>query len=196
MKRLKLVSNYGIPKKSYIVHETRSEALPNLINGEFNDHKANEVVVGDVTYLRLFGKWYYLCTLLDLCGRFVIGYSFDKHRNAELVQKSFHSIKGNLGNIGIFHYDLGSEANNKLIDNLVSAFGIKRSYSARGNPYDNAVIESWHNSFKREFFKRSKFIDLQDFTVKLADHIHWYNNVRVHSSLNYMTPNEWRNNVV
>jgi len=196
MKELKLVSTYTKPKKNFSIPKTSPVDHPNLVCRKFNDRLPNEVIVGDVTYLRMFGKWYYLCTLLDLCGRYVVGYSFDKRRDSELVKQSFYSIKGNLGKISVFHYDLGSEANNKLIDNLTTAFGIKRSYSRRGTPCDNAVIESWHKSFKKEFFKRVKFIDLCDFETQLFDYINWYNNKRLHSSLNYQTPMEWRENVV
>jgi len=195
MKFLKLSSIYTRTKKKHSGSEAFLGDRPNLIVQKFDGYLPNEVIVGDVTYLRLFGNWYYLCTLLDLCGRKVIGYALGKNRDAELVRRAFHSYTGDLRDFDIFHYDRGSEASNHMINALTEAFGIKRSYSGKGIPYDNSVMESWHNIFKTEFFKRYKFDAMQTFANQLDVYINWYNNVRIHGSLDYQTPVDWQKNV-
>jgi transposase InsO family protein len=102
--------------------------------------------VSDTTYFRFFIKWNYLCPILDLSDRYVVGCSVSNKRDARLAWKAFHSIKGDLRKIGMFHSDRGSEFNNELIDDLLSGFSIKRSFSNKGNPYDNAVIEAFNNT--------------------------------------------------
>ncbi len=67
-------------------------------------------------------------------------------------------------------------------------YGVKRSYSAKGNPYDNAVIESFHAILKKEEVYR----DYDEAYRNLFKYIEsWYNNRRIHGSINYMTPNEY-----
>lgn len=197
MKKHNLKSLYTRPKRNYCKSRVRHSELPNLLNRHFDCHLPWSVIVGDVTYIRLFGKWLYLCTLLDLCGRSIIGYAVDYQRNANLVRAAFYSVQGDLRNIDIFHYDRGSEADNQAIDRLCAVFDIRRSYSAVNTPADNAVIESWHNIIKTEFIhnKLYNFKDLQDFREQLKSYIDWYNNERIHSSLGYLTPTEWRNYV-
>ena len=75
---------------------------------------------------------------------------------------------------------------------MLEAFGIERSLSAKGCPYDNAVDESTNKILKAEFVYRESFSDLRDLQVKLSDYVHWYNNFRLHSTLGYLSPVEFR----
>jgi len=133
--------------------------------------------------------------LLDLCGRRLLGYSVGKNKTAELIQKAFHSVKGDLRKMGILHTDRGSEFRNKLIDELLLGFSIERSLSGKGNPFDNAVIEAFNKTVKTECINRYPFKNIQDFTEKMDAYMKWYNSVRLHSSLDYITPDEWVQNV-
>lgn len=75
---------------------------------------------------------------------------------------------------------------------MLEAFGVERSLSAKGCPYDNAVDESTNKILKTEFVYRERFSDLRDLQIKLSDYVHWYNNFRIHSTLGYMSPVEFR----
>ncbi|MDO4503144.1 MAG: integrase core domain-containing protein, partial [Coriobacteriia bacterium] len=97
-----------------------------------------------------------------------------------------------LTDVEVFHSDRGSEFDNMALDELFDAFGIARSLSRKGNPYDNAVVESTNHILKRELVYRECFRDLRDLQVKLGDYVHWYNNFRPHSTLGGMTPVEFR----
>ena len=75
-------------------------------------------MVSDLTYVRVGAKWAYICILLDLGAREIIGYSGGAYKNADLVHKAFSTVKGSLFGIQMFHTDRGSEFDNALIDEL------------------------------------------------------------------------------
>jgi putative transposase len=152
-------------------------------------------VVSDLTYVKIAGQWRYLCLLLDLCGRKIIGSAVGNYKSAKLVETAFYSVQTDLRNINIFHTDRGSEFKNHVIEQILVAFGIDRSLSAKGTPIDNAVIESMYNIIKTEFTFGMEFADLAEFKLLWFDYVNWYNNIRIHGSLEYFTPSQWHNNL-
>ena len=97
-----------------------------------------------------------------------------------------------LSDIDVFHTDRGSEFDNFDIDELLDVFGIRRSLSRKGNPYDNAVIESTNKILKKELIYRQAFTGLDQLRRELNSYVWWYNNERMHSTLGYMSPVEFR----
>ena len=81
---------------------------------------------------------------------------------------------------------LGNEFKSKLVDEVISTFGIKRSLSVEGCPYDNSPAESFNNILKTECIKGKKFNSLRELEIELMDYINWYNNHRLHGSLDYL----------
>ena len=96
-----------------------------------------------------------------------------------------------MSKIQIFHTDRGNEFKNKLIDEVVNAFNIKRSLSHKGCPYDNAVAEATYKIIKTEFAFNRIFDNLEDLKIQLANYVYWFNHKRINSSLNYMSPVEY-----
>ena len=87
---------------------------------------------------------------------------------------------------------VGKVLKNKEIDEVLRAFKVKRSLSKKGCPYDNAVAEATYKIIKTEFTFNKKFSSLDELRRELQDYVQWYNNERIHSSLNYMTPINYR----
>ena len=85
------------------------------------------MVVSDLTYVRVGNRWHYLCVLVDLFNREIIGYSSGPNKGAALVKKAFSTVKVNLNQIKIFHTDRGNEFKNQVIDEILEAFNIERS---------------------------------------------------------------------
>ena len=133
-----------------------------------------------------------ICLLIDLHAREIIGYGVGKNKDAKLVKKALYSVKVDLRAIEIFHTDRGSEFKNQIIDEIISAFHIKRSLSRKGNPFDNAVYESSYNIIKTEFVSNKLFENIEQLDLELFDYINWFNNFRLHGSLNYLTPSEFK----
>ncbi len=186
-----LVSVYTKAKYKVYLTEVNEAPIKNELDREFNNRNPLEAIVSDLTYVRVGKHWNYVCTIMDLHNREIIGYSVGPHKNATLVYKAFSSIKHDLSRIGLFHTDRGKEFINKQIDSLLSAFDIKRSLSHKGTPYDNAVAEANFKSLKFEFIYQNKFNTLEELERELGGHIWWYNNERLHSSLGYRSPVEY-----
>jgi putative transposase len=192
MKKRGLVSAYT--RKKYRIHASRSNeaAVPNLLDRDFNNQIPGACVVSDLTYVRVGARWAYICILLELGAREIIGFSAGANKNAELVHKAFSTVKGNLFDIQVFHTDRGSEFDNALIDELLDSFQISRSLSMKGCPYDNAVAESTFKMIKAEFVSCRRFDTIDQLQLELADYVHWFNSIRLHSTLGYMSPTEFK----
>lgn len=192
MKENGLVSAYTVSK--YKPHKTSvNEAkIANKVNREFNDRDTLDVIVSDLTYVRVNGHWNYVCLILDLFNREIIGYSAGKNKTAELVYQAFATIKHDLNKINIFHTDRGHEFKNNTIEGILKTFDIDRSLSRKGCPYDNAVAEATFKSFKKEFVYQYTFDNLDHLKLELFDYVNWFNNIRLHSSLGYLPPTTYK----
>lgn len=192
MRKRGLVSAYT--RKRYRIHTSGSNEaeIPNRLGRNFNAQSPGSCVVSDLTYVRVGAGWAYVCILLDLGAREIIGYSAGNHKNAELVHQAFSTVKGSLFDIRMFHTDRGSEFDNALIDGLLDSFKISRSLSMKGCPYDNAVAESTFKMIKAEFVSRRRFDTIEQLRLELADYVHWFNNIRLHGTLGYLSPAEFK----
>ena len=194
MKQEGLVSNYTTaqfkPQKD-TCNESKTE---NILNRQFQNREYRDVVISDLTYVRVGAHWNYICVLVDLYNREIIGYSAGEHKTAELVKAAFQSVEGSLEDICLFHTDRGNEFKNQTVEELLETFHIRRSLSHKGWPYDNAVAEATFKIIKTEFVWNETFTDISELKLKLWDYVHWYNHHRIHSSLGYQTPVQYRQN--
>jgi len=187
-----LVSNYTVAQYKPAKSKVNEELVENLLNREFDGQEELGAVVSDLTYVRVNGKWNYVCLFVDLFNREIIGHSAGPHKTAALVYKALSSVNRDLNLIQMFHTDRGSEFKNNLIDESLETFGIKRSLSMKGCPYDNAVAESMFNIVKTEFTNSAHFNSLDQLILELNDYVNWYNNIRIHGTLGYKSPLEYR----
>lgn len=141
MYKFNLVSKYT--EVHYKVHSSSCNEAPieNELNRNFDGQLMHSVVVSDLTYVRVKQRWHYICILIDLFNREIIGYSAGAHKNADLVYKAFARANISLSAINMFHTDRGREFKNAEIDAMLQIFSIQRSLSRNGCPYDNAVTE-------------------------------------------------------
>jgi putative transposase len=192
MRKRGLVSAYT--RKKFYPHTAKynETAASNLPAGNFSDHVPGTCVVSDLTYVRVRDRWANICLLLDPGAREIIGYSDSSHKDAGLVRKAFSTAKGNLLNIRMFHTDRGSEDDKMLIDDLPAGFRISRSLSMKGCPYDNAVAESTFKMVKAEFVYLRCFETLEQLQAELSDYVHWFSNYRIHGTLGYLSPVEFK----
>lgn len=148
-------------------------------------------LASDLTYVRVGGKWAYVCLLIDLANRSIAGHSADTGRTADLVMAAFATLDFPLTGVEVFHTDRGSEFDNAKIDELLDVFDIRRSLSRKGNPYDNAVVESTNRLLKKELIYRNHYTSLEQLRSDLNDYVWWFNNQRLHSTLGYRSPKEF-----
>ena len=180
-------------RRRFKPHRTRvNEArLANLLDREFDGYEPRTHLASDLTYVRVGGKWAYVCLLIDLANRSIAGHSADTSRTADLVMAAFATLDFPLTEVEVFHTDRGSEFDNAKIDELLDVFDIRRSLSRKGNPYDNAVVESTNRLLKKELIYRNHYTSLEQLRSDLNDYVWWFNNQRLHSTLGYRSPNEF-----
>ena len=160
----------------------------NVLARAFDGHAPRAHAASDLTYVRAGGSRCYVCLLAGLCNREIVGCSCGRRKDARLVKAAFSNVPFPLTEIEVFHSDRGPEFCNGEVGAMLDAFGIRRSVSRPGNPYDNAVVESTNRIPKRELVHGRAFASEEQLRTELFDWVNWYNNCRLHSTLGYMTP--------
>ena len=195
MKKYNLVSKYV--KRGKRVKRTGKDAVnnenqPNIVERKWDGRSPLEVVVSDLTYVKVGSSWHYICLIADVATRGIIGSAAGRSKDAKLVRKAIYGSDVDLRDIDIFHTDRGGEFKNEILDGIIHAFGMRRSLSAKGTPVDNAVMESLYNCVKAEFVYGETFHTLADLELELFQFVHWYNNKRPHGGLGQLTPSEYK----
>ena len=195
MKELKFVSSYGIPK--YVKPGTKKADankadVSNLIGRKFSGWKEKETIVSDLTYVKVGGRWCYVCVLIDLFNREIVGWSVGMNKTPDLVMQAFGMTGIEFRKVMIFHSDRGMEFCAGKIDAFLEKHGIIRSFSRPGTPIDNAVAESFYKTVKKEFVRGRDFPSLENLALLFGDWIHWYNNIRFHSANDGLSPVNFR----
>ena len=166
----------------------------NLVASQPFPESPNEVLAGDITYIRTATGWLYLAVVIDLCSRRVVGWALADHMRAELVVAALEQALGSTQKIAgrIFHSDRGSQYGSKAFRKLLKKAGMLQSMSARANPYDNAWTESMIGTLKAEMVREGVFENEEEARMELFAYLDsYYNTKRKHSSLGYQTPSEF-----
>ena len=158
----------------------------------------NEQWAGDITYLKIKGRWQYLAVVLDLYSRKVLGWEMGPIRSALLtliaLKKALQNrtIKGDI----IFHSDRGSEYGAKLYQSELQRHGIKASMNRPGKMNDNVYVESFFQTLKTEIIRGYRYENEQELRAALRWYIErYYNQERLHGSLGYCSPGEYEQSV-
>jgi putative transposase len=166
----------------------------NLVKDELPPDKINKIWVGDITYVACGEKWIYLAVVMDLCSRRILGWALGDHLRSSLVEEAMEkALRARQCPTGlIFHSDRGSQYGSKSFRSLLKKAGTIQSMSRRANPYDNATMESFMGTLKAELIQDGSFINEQDATLEISAYIDcYYNTQRMHSSLDYLNPNQF-----
>ena len=170
----------------------------NKLNRKFKQTEPNRVWVSDITYLRTLNGVCYLCVIIDLFSHRVVGHTLSHAQNTGLimitVKKAFNS-RGRPSNL-MLHSDQGPQYTNFALMNYLNRLDIEQSFSDAGVPYDNAVVESFFGSMKREELYRHVFKDINDLAPVVDEYIHFYNEQRPHQALGMMTPCKFEESIL
>ena len=174
-------------------HRTRvNEArLANILDREFDGYEPRTHLPSDLTYVRVGGKWAYACLLIGLANRGITGHSAGRARDASLVLGAFATLGFPLTGVEVFHTDRGGGFDNAKIDGLLDVFDIGGSPSRKGDPCDNAVVESTNRLLKKELIYRNHYTSLEQLRSDLNDYVWWSDDQRLHSTLGYRSPKEF-----
>ena len=187
----------GVRKGRFVPRTTDSAhqrvVAPNVLQRRFNVDTAVCAWTSDITYVATREGWLYLAVIIALQTRQVLGYSLSDRMPDELVLNALRNAcqfaapaPGTL-----FHSDRGSQYASDDFRDAIGALGMVASMSRKGNCWDNAVSESFFATLKSEE-ATEPYATKQDAYRAIAQYIHgFYNPVRLHSSLGYLSPNEY-----
>lgn len=167
----------------------------NLIRNKFSVTLPNYLLCTDITEMIFVnGKRIYVCGIIDVATRRIVGWAIAKNQKQEPVQKAFEMAIGrnpNRPNRAIYHSDKGSQFTAKKTKELVTKNGFRRSMSRPGKPNDNQPMESFWATMKREL-PEIKNMNYEKTVRAIVAYIELcYNTERMHSGIDYHTPNEF-----
>lgn len=185
------------PEEKYVVTTDSNHDLriyPNLLKQNFNVDQPNKVWVTDITYIWTLEGWVYLASVMDLFSRKIVGWSQGSNMEKKLpLQALKMAITTRQPSEGLIHHsDRGSQYCSKDYVEELNTHNMQISMSRTGNPYDNACIESFHATIKKELIYRRRFKTRDEAVQAINYYIgQRYNNRRKHSTLGYCSPNTY-----
>ena len=167
-----------------------------LIQQDFKTHVPNKAWVSDITFITTQAGWVYCAIILDLFSRKVVGLSIDYRMTVDLVLAALKQALTHRQppkNI-IHHSDRGSQYTSRAVKLLADTCGIKLSVGKVGNAFDNAVAESFFHTLKTELVYFQSYQNLEEAKMNIFHYVYgFYNQTRRHSTLGYLSPNQFEN---
>ena len=177
-------------KDSKSLYDKDKPKYKNYLNQQFNPQRPNEIWVSDVTQFRYNQKTFYICVILDLYARKVIGYKISLRNSTHLAKLAFRQAyeSRNPELPLIFHTDRGGNYRAKAFCDYLKSLGITQSFSRLHVPYDNSVMESFFASMKELY--RIKYRSERELMASIASYIAFYNTKRPLKQFRYKTPDQ------
>jgi transposase InsO family protein len=166
----------------------------NVLAREFYQDRPDAAWAADITYVPTAAGWTYLAVVIDLYSRLVVGWATADHLRAELPLSALRMALAQRGPSGelLHHSDRGSQYASDAYPALLAGHGIEPSMSRAGDCWDNAVVESFFGTLKRELVHHERYADHGEARRSLFEYIEvFYNRRRRHSMLGYRSPVEF-----
>jgi putative transposase len=180
----------------------RLPVAPNLVDRAFAITDASErdrVWAADITYVRTGAGWLYLAVILDLASRRVVGWCADARLDQSLVLRALHrALMLRRPPPGLIHHsDRGAQYASSAYQQVLAQHGIVCSMSRRGNCWDNAAVESFFATLKKELGPFARWSTREAAYRSIAAYIEiWYNYQRRHATLGYRSPVHYEREVL
>ena len=189
----------GLSGREHSTTTTRRDRMaapfPDLVNRRFLPEEPNTIWYGDITYIWVGNRFWYLATVIDAATKEVIGWRFADHMEASLVGDALRAAVARRGlNAArgvVFHTDRGAQYTSGEFGAVCALFGVLQSMGRTGICYDNAAAESFFSTLKRELIHRHHWDTAEDLHSSLFEWIEaWYNRKRRHTSIGMRAPVE------
>jgi transposase InsO family protein len=185
-------------RRRFVVRTTDSRhgrpVAPNVLARAFYPERPDAAWAADITYIPTGAGWLYLAAVLDLYSRKVVGWATADHLRSELPLGALRMALARRRPAGalLHHSDRGSQYAGDAYRALLAGHGIEPSMSRAGNCWDNAVVESFFSTLKRELIHHERYADHEAARRSLFEYIEvFYNRRRRHSTLGYRSPAEY-----
>lgn len=163
----------------------------NVLDRAFEAERPNEKWVADVTYIPTNRGWMYLAAVMDLYSRRIVGWAMAAKPDEHLVEQALAmAVTHRKPEAGLLHHsDRGCQYTSQAYQTFLKDHEIRVSMSRKGNCWDNAVMERFFGTLKRECISRARFTTHEEARTALFEYIEvYYNRVRKHSTLGYLSP--------
>lgn len=168
-------------------------ATGNQLAKQDKPQSTGEQWAGDFTYIKTHRGWFYHAVVIDLYSRKVVGWAFSRKRNSDLTKSALrmalHRYPPKVD--CIFHSDQGIEYAAHTYRDLIEEAGLVRSMSRKGNPQDNAMVESFFHTMKAELIHHKLFENEIEAVAHIIEFTEFYNRERLHSGLDYQSPEKY-----
>ena len=195
MRKNGLVAKSGRPRKKRVAKPTEAQYIEeNLIKNKFEISEPNYLWCSDISELVCYRSKLYVCAIIDVATRRIVGWSISKEQRQKLAQDAFKMAIGRNPNRpkgAVYHSDRGCQFTAKKTKELIEENGFRKSMSRPGTPSDNQPIESFWKTLKCEI-SDIRNLTFEEASRTIANYIElYYNSDRLHSSIGYMIPNEF-----
>jgi len=192
---MRLVGLKGCPKRRFrVTGKSGTTAAANLLSQDFSAAHSDQRWASDITFIWTGQGWLYLAVVMDLYSRRIVGWSMSRRINRHLALNALNMALGHRqpGWGLIHHSDRGAQYLSDDFQALLKQHGMLCSVSDTGSCYDNAVVESFFASLKRERIKRRKYRTRDEARADIFDYIErFYNRERRHSYLGHISPADY-----
>jgi putative transposase len=185
----------GRPRRSFRPLTTQSHhqgpIAPNLLASHNDPTATNQIWLTDLTYVQTAEGWLYVSCIIDRYSRRVVGWAFGDTLDATLPLKALNMalLQRRPAKGLVHHSDRGCQYASSCYRQALESYGVSPSMSRAGNCYDNAAMESFWSTLKREMIYRQTFLTRTQASAAIFEYIEtFYNPVRLHSALNYQSP--------
>jgi transposase InsO family protein len=150
----------------------------------------DQIWLGDITYLSVGARWWYLAVVLDQYSRRLLAWRLGRTRDTRLTRAVFDAAvrRRRPGRGLIFHSDRGSEYVGAAFGHRLAQLGVRQSMTRGGAPSDNAHMESFFHSLKADLIHGTRFLTAEALRATLRRYLRYYNHHRLHSALGYLSP--------
>jgi putative transposase len=170
--------------------DAEARPAPDLVERDFAAEKPDQLWVADITYIPTWTGFLYLAVVLDAFSRRVVGWAMANHLRADLVLAALDMAIGRRRPDGVIHHsDQGSQYTSVAFGRRCAEAGVRPSMGSVGDPYDNAMAESFFATLECELLDRRGFRSRAEARMAVFSYIEgWYNPSRRHSALGYLSP--------
>jgi putative transposase len=196
----KIMQSKGIKARIKLKYKVTTDSnhdypvSPNIVNRDFEVEAPDKVWVSDITYIWTYEGWLYLCVIIDLFARKIVGYSMSENIDTDLVSDAFNMavLMRNPAKGLIFHSDRGVQYASHGFRKLLKDNNCIQSMSRKGNCWDNACAESFFSTLKIEEVFLRNYRTRDEARLSIFEYITvFYNRRRRHSFLDYMSPENY-----
>ncbi len=183
------------PTKTAATNKPTTFYYKNKLKQNFTQSRPNVFLVGDVTEVKINSTRFYICVVMVLFSRRVVGYRVSSQNDSALTVNTFKdAFEFRKKPSGLsFHSDQGTNYTSVEYEDLLRALKVEQSLSQAGTPYDNSVIEGFFSNFKQEDLNNCEFEHFDELVAVVDRYMNYYNSYRPHQHLGYLSPIEYEN---